>query len=190
MIRRPPRSTLFPYTTLFRSNSRHGWSHTLRNDTISAGDGGNFRNRPRRVIRCIPLLLPVFPANLGRAYSKVKTQDGPARPSSCVRRYSISACCASSCECRRCPGVWKRSCSARPCVACCRKKFAHGRKLPFSVRSSSITSRARNGAPYRFLSPLQRFGGLWIGSGSAQLWRPPRVPLFGLACGPFHYAIG
>src|SRR5215469_18048946 len=27
MIRRPPRSTLFPYTTLFRS-SRGGWSHT------------------------------------------------------------------------------------------------------------------------------------------------------------------
>src|SRR3712207_9522812 len=24
MIRRPPRSTLFPYTTLFRSNARHG----------------------------------------------------------------------------------------------------------------------------------------------------------------------
>src|SRR5256885_12897491 len=24
MIRRPPRSTLFPYTTLFRSNHRHG----------------------------------------------------------------------------------------------------------------------------------------------------------------------
>src|SRR5260370_15712573 len=24
MIRRPPRSTLFPYTTLFRSQSRHG----------------------------------------------------------------------------------------------------------------------------------------------------------------------
>src|SRR2546422_7916641 len=24
MIRRPPRSTLFPYTTLFRSNDRHG----------------------------------------------------------------------------------------------------------------------------------------------------------------------
>src|SRR2546421_8124356 len=28
MIRRPPRSTLFPYTTLFRSN-RRGW-HALR----------------------------------------------------------------------------------------------------------------------------------------------------------------
>src|SRR3989449_3399494 len=25
MIRRPPRSTLFPYTTLFRSRSRPGW---------------------------------------------------------------------------------------------------------------------------------------------------------------------
>src|SRR2546425_5663624 len=25
MIRRPPRSTLFPYTTLFRSQADHGW---------------------------------------------------------------------------------------------------------------------------------------------------------------------
>src|SRR3712207_7016590 len=30
MIRRPPRSTLFPYTTLFRSeNSSGGWFHPL-----------------------------------------------------------------------------------------------------------------------------------------------------------------
>src|SRR5256885_4057411 len=28
MIRRPPRSTLFPYTTLFRS--QHGWSGNVR----------------------------------------------------------------------------------------------------------------------------------------------------------------
>src|SRR5688572_31443316 len=27
MIRRPPRSTLFPYTTLFRSKKRKGWSY-------------------------------------------------------------------------------------------------------------------------------------------------------------------
>src|SRR5256885_3910623 len=26
MIRRPPRSTLFPYTTLFRSHRKFGWS--------------------------------------------------------------------------------------------------------------------------------------------------------------------
>src|SRR2546426_8527890 len=30
MIRRPPRSTLFPYTTLFRSNDRLGEVRTMR----------------------------------------------------------------------------------------------------------------------------------------------------------------
>src|SRR5690349_24234069 len=30
MIRRPPRSTLFPYTTLFRSRLRHGHHHGTR----------------------------------------------------------------------------------------------------------------------------------------------------------------
>src|SRR3712207_7375256 len=34
MIRRPPRSTLFPYTTLFRSRPRH------RQDAHREGDGG------------------------------------------------------------------------------------------------------------------------------------------------------
>src|SRR2546427_8475247 len=29
MIRRPPRSTLFPYTTLFRSNGPPKWVHVL-----------------------------------------------------------------------------------------------------------------------------------------------------------------
>src|SRR5947209_16506418 len=38
MIRRPPRSTLFPYTTLFRSNYQHGiaevdtWEHFIHED--------------------------------------------------------------------------------------------------------------------------------------------------------------
>src|SRR3712207_7460118 len=39
MIRRPPRSTLFPYTTLFRSNSSSG---------CSASSGSNRRRRPKR----------------------------------------------------------------------------------------------------------------------------------------------
>src|SRR3712207_7625773 len=30
MIRRPPRSTLFPYTTLFRSRQRRGQRHAFR----------------------------------------------------------------------------------------------------------------------------------------------------------------
>src|SRR5947199_7648341 len=38
MLRRPPRSTLFPYTTLFRSLPRGGWSSRLR--THSAGRHG------------------------------------------------------------------------------------------------------------------------------------------------------
>src|SRR5256885_6375113 len=33
MIRRPPRSTLFPYTTLFRSPD---WSHSYRSATIGS----------------------------------------------------------------------------------------------------------------------------------------------------------
>src|SRR2546422_8526547 len=33
MIRRPPRSTLFPYTTLFRSSNRLSHSTSLREDT-------------------------------------------------------------------------------------------------------------------------------------------------------------
>src|SRR5690606_41586142 len=35
IIRRPPRSTLFPYTTLFRSNSRASWGHTSRTKSWS-----------------------------------------------------------------------------------------------------------------------------------------------------------
>src|SRR3712207_8260566 len=45
MIRRPPRSTLFPYTTLFRSN----WRLNLTRDfasSISAGDTGPQERSP------------------------------------------------------------------------------------------------------------------------------------------------
>src|SRR5439155_4233241 len=35
MIRRPPRSTLFPYTTLFRSHSIAAWSARFRNGVSS-----------------------------------------------------------------------------------------------------------------------------------------------------------
>src|SRR5258706_3983276 len=34
MILRPPRSTLFPYTTLFRSYRTSGWSRTLKFDIM------------------------------------------------------------------------------------------------------------------------------------------------------------
>src|SRR2546422_11632110 len=35
MIRRPPRSTLFPYTTLFRSRSTFRWAHSAGNELNS-----------------------------------------------------------------------------------------------------------------------------------------------------------
>src|SRR5436309_4824050 len=45
MIRRPPRSTLFPYTTLFRSDHRHG----RRRDRY--GNERSTRARARRALR-------------------------------------------------------------------------------------------------------------------------------------------
>src|SRR3712207_7661287 len=36
MIRRPPRSTLFPYTTLFRSQPGHGGQGEHQNDKVDA----------------------------------------------------------------------------------------------------------------------------------------------------------
>src|SRR3712207_7549541 len=40
MIRRPPRSTLFPYTTLFRSRARQGawWQTTGSRRLVTSGD--------------------------------------------------------------------------------------------------------------------------------------------------------
>src|SRR2546426_7226764 len=39
MIRRPPSSTLFPYTTLFRSRALHGWRKDV--DSEVAADRGS-----------------------------------------------------------------------------------------------------------------------------------------------------
>src|SRR3990167_7112642 len=43
MIRRPPRSTLFPYTTLFRSHTRHGRGGQSGGRGHRWGDGGSVR---------------------------------------------------------------------------------------------------------------------------------------------------
>src|SRR2546426_4486987 len=40
MIRRPPRSTLFPYTTLFRSPTSQSTSSMLTSSAASSGVGG------------------------------------------------------------------------------------------------------------------------------------------------------
>src|SRR2546430_15094962 len=60
MIRRPPRSTLFPYTTLFRSHpcARHG-THALRRDADAA-----LRGRSPRATAALRI---VFLSSLGDA---------------------------------------------------------------------------------------------------------------------------
>src|SRR2546422_5196830 len=48
MIRRPPRSTLFPYTTLFRS-----WPAIPTCARRTAADPATFAGAPRPVARCV-----------------------------------------------------------------------------------------------------------------------------------------
>src|SRR2546427_7773135 len=50
MIRRPPRSTLFPYTTLFRS-------HPLRDDPLGADRHRRARYEPERLAHALHLLV-------------------------------------------------------------------------------------------------------------------------------------
>src|SRR5437773_3539224 len=53
MLRPPPRSTLFPYTTLFRSRARHETHPRSTPDARSAGPAGpaGFRQRDRKSTR-------------------------------------------------------------------------------------------------------------------------------------------
>src|SRR3989454_9933855 len=44
MIRRPPRSTLFPYTTLFRSSTLVIWGGEFGRMPVSQGNGGRDHN--------------------------------------------------------------------------------------------------------------------------------------------------
>src|SRR5437762_8059288 len=56
MIRRPPRSTLFPYTTLFRS------VHPMLDDLGVHADGrGDRRDTDRHVQQCLEPALPLAP---------------------------------------------------------------------------------------------------------------------------------
>src|SRR2546427_3330651 len=54
MIRRPPRSTLFPYTTLFRSRDLEGWSFRPSRP-CDALSGHPVLERPHRLVEGVPL---------------------------------------------------------------------------------------------------------------------------------------
>src|SRR2546422_11502799 len=47
MIRRPPRSTLFPYTTLFRSGGGQAESHELYREDAGEGEGTEHKDHDR-----------------------------------------------------------------------------------------------------------------------------------------------
>src|SRR3712207_8724316 len=57
MIRRPPRSTLFPYTTLFRSISVHGVSHSF--STGLSGSSPLVHHFASYTFRCQTILVPL-----------------------------------------------------------------------------------------------------------------------------------
>src|SRR3989441_11088320 len=91
MIRRPPRSTLFPYTTLFRSavageTSQHRKKQQLKRLKIvdafrNSGNAGEGRNDPRWMILDVvpvipPDLRPLVPLDGGRfATSDLRSEE-------------------------------------------------------------------------------------------------------------------
>src|SRR2546425_10456376 len=84
MIRRPPRSTLFPYTTLFRSQQHIG-RNQVRAVAMSTTDGV-VRGMPA-VDTGAPISVPVGQAALGRILNVLgePVDEGPAIPATAER---------------------------------------------------------------------------------------------------------
>src|SRR2546429_2267489 len=94
MIRRPPRSTLFPYTTLFRSSERT-WRARSSSASVAASGPGSFNpanTRPRSALvwrassrRCRATIHP-YPTVIPPSISASPTRTGgPARRSAPLR---------------------------------------------------------------------------------------------------------
>src|SRR3712207_8590409 len=75
MIRRPPRSTLFPYTTLFRSPQYvvgHWWENLLHNQSAL---------RLRTRLQFMPgVMITTVPWQLESSVGRDGDGDGPVRP--------------------------------------------------------------------------------------------------------------
>src|SRR3712207_9014459 len=80
MIRRPPRSTLFPYTTLFRSHERAESSWSLPSTTSPQSDGSRRGRRRRPTTRPSPRRRGRVPPNDGwRIRSEEHTSELQSR---------------------------------------------------------------------------------------------------------------
>src|SRR5258708_20877057 len=80
MIRRPPRSTLFPYTTLFRSVTVFRDSFTSRLDSVPITTALKIAVRPSRGADCqsaAPALMPPLAAPLRRSEEHTSELQSP-----------------------------------------------------------------------------------------------------------------
>src|SRR5688572_32078717 len=67
MIRRPPRSTLFPYTTLFRSVGNVGTNHIAHDRSASQSSNGHSK----------PSSLPATPSATDPALNDMQASNAP-----------------------------------------------------------------------------------------------------------------
>src|SRR2546426_9324080 len=75
MIRRPPRSTLFPYTTLFRSPFEHVLHTGRRNDGLIAAIGVKRRERSRIGHEDIPVVKVAYIAEAKATLSEYRSEE-------------------------------------------------------------------------------------------------------------------
>src|SRR5689334_24702969 len=80
MIRRPPRSTLFPYTTLFRSRVASYSSTVMLKETLGRGDAR------RHVDRVEPLAVALRPAEQRVLERRLDRAGDLPRPAGADRR--------------------------------------------------------------------------------------------------------
>src|SRR2546422_6469876 len=101
MIRRPPRSTLFPYTTLFRSHPhRHGAGEEAQSGVPHqrARQQAGLAQRSEEHTSELQSRLHLVCRLLLEKKKKEKTRRGAVGPSACTRRKFIMHC-ASRAEC-------------------------------------------------------------------------------------------
>src|SRR5256885_4794523 len=154
MIRRPPRSTLFPYTTLFRSRDRESQCPGLTGLTASRRDGADVE-RAQRVGRRERLLDMGHERGAREVVTERPTVDVPfPRPGREIhpRHAQFAATDRVPAELRRdrrahdatprlsCSGCWAACGCVGPaytfsiCFTCCRDNVVFG-SIPHTARS-------------------------------------------------------
>src|SRR3989442_4301312 len=100
MIRRPPRSTLFPYTTLFRSVRAGGLAHQGDGGELPHGATGcrseehtsELQSRPHLVCRLLLEKKNITLAARTLSMHRARSAQAPAHNPRCIARLSIRAC--------------------------------------------------------------------------------------------------